>query len=262
VDAAEPQPARPSAGAFGVWLATRGVAVRASLVLIGVGTAAGVTAAVIGRDRPWVNAVPAIGAAAIAWGAGVMVAFAAALKVVHRDQNEGVLALLRARGVGPGGYVVARAGGLVAVLAGAMGAGVACIGAASTMASSTPLPTARASLGAVAYALAFAATVGPVAMATVGGRSRGLGYLALLSVLALPEALAPWTSDLLPPGWRELTSIPAALDAVRHGVARAGFVAPAARAVVGLGVTITASLLVVRARAARVSSEAVPGGGA
>ena len=61
---------------------------------------------------------------------------------------------------------------------------------------------------------------------------------------------------------RELTSIPAALDAVRHGVARAGFFAPAARAVVGLSVTIAASLLVVRARVARVSSEPVHGGSA
>lgn len=190
-----------------------------------------------------------------------MVAFTGALKVVHRDRNEGILSLLRARGVGPGGYVLARAGGLVAVLAGAMGVGVACIGAASVMASNAPLSTARASLGALAYALAFAATLGPLAMATVGGRSRGLGYLALLSVLALPEALAPWTSDLLP-GCRELTSIPAALDAVRHGVARAGFFVPAARAVVGLGATVAASLLVVRARAARVSSEPAQGGGA
>ena len=244
-----------------MWLATRGLAVRACLLLVAVGTVAGVAAAFVGRGRLWAGAVPAIGSAAIAWSAGVMFAFTAALKVVHRDRNEGVLALLHARGVGPGGYVVARAGGLVAVLAGAMGAGVACIGAASTMMSGDPLSTARASFGALAYALAFAATLGPVAMATVGGRSRGLGYLALLSVLALPEALAPWTSDLLPPGWRELTSIPAALDAVRHGVARAGFFAPAARAVVGLGVTIAASLLVVRTRAARVSSEPVAGGG-
>jgi hypothetical protein len=253
MDGATPQPAGPSARAFGVWLASRGGTVRASLALIALEAIAGSVAAFIGRGRPWAEAVPAIASAAIAWSAGVMVVFTAALRVVHRDRDDGVLALLRARGIGPGGYVVARASGIVVVLAAAMGTGVACIGVAA-VASAASLSTARAGLGALAYALAFAATLGPVAMATVGGRSRVVGYLALLSVLALPEVLAPWTRELLPPGWRELTSIPAALDAIRRGVARPGAFAPAARALVGLAGAIALSLVVVRARVARVSS--------
>jgi hypothetical protein len=239
-----------------VWLAARGAAVRASFALVAVGMVAGVTAAVMSRGRPWGEAVPALGSAVIAWSAGVMVAFVSGLRVVHRDRDEGVLALLRARGIGPAAYVLARAGGFVFVLAASVGAAVACIGVAA-VASTGSISTVRASLGALAYALAFAATLGPVAMATVGASSRVGGYLALLGVLALPEILAPWTRELLPPGWRELTSIPAALDAVRHGVARAGAGAAAARALIGLSVTIVLSLVVVHVRVKRVLAERV-----
>jgi hypothetical protein len=229
--------------------------VRASLALALVGTVAGVVAAGLGRSEPYADAIPPVASAALSWGTGVMVAFGASLRAAHRDRDDGVLALLRARGVGASGYVFARAGGLAIVLAGTLGAGVLCVATAATLGSARPLATARVGAGAVAYALAFAATIAPLALATVGGRSRGLGYLALLSILALPEAVAPWTRQVLPPGWRELTSIPAALDAVRHGVARPDALAPAARALVGLAVVIIASLLVVRGRVARVSAE-------
>jgi hypothetical protein len=251
-----PAPQAPSTRAFGVWLATRGPAVRASLALAFVGTVAGVIAAVSARSKPYADAIPPVTSAALSWGTGVMVAFGASLRAAHRDRDDGVLALLRARGVGASGYVVARAGGLAIMLAGTLGASVLCVAIAATLGSATPLATARAGAGAVAYALAFAATIAPLALATVGGRSRGLGYLALLLVLALPEALAPWTRQLLPAGWRELTSIPAALDAVRHGVTRPDALAHAARALVGLAVVIVASLIVVRGRVARISAEA------
>src|ERR1700733_900642 len=80
-------------------------------------------------------------------------------------------------------------------------------------------PALGFALGGLAYSLAFAATVGPVAMATVGDRTRGAGLVLLLAVLFVPELLAPWTATLLPRGWHELTSIPAALAAVRDGIA-------------------------------------------
>ena len=65
----------------------------------------------------------------------------------------------------------------------------------------------------------------------------------------IPEALAPWTGALLPRGWRELTSIPAALDAVRAGVQSAGPAAlHAARGAVALTAVVAASLLFVHAR--------------
>jgi len=115
----------------------------------------------------------------------------------------------------------------------------------------------RASLGAVAYAIAFAVTVGPIAMATLGARTRTGGYLALVGVLVLPELLSPWTGDLLPPGWRELTSIPAALDALGSGVA-----SPhrdwlsMARATAALVAIVAASLVIVAARLPRSRTRA------
>ena len=255
MDALPPRQTRRSALPLGVWLATRGAGTRASRVLVGLVSAGAVVAALLGRGHPWVDAVPAIGSAAIAWSAGLMLAYVVSLRALHRDREDGILMLLRARGIGPFGYVLARTGGLVVVLAGAMGTGVACVGVAATTVSMAPLSAARASLGAIAYTLAFAATLGPLAMATVGGRSRALGYLTLLAVLALPEALAPWTRNLLPVGWRELTSIPAALDAVRHAEARAGAAAPAVRALLALSVAVVVSLMVVRARMTQVSVE-------
>jgi hypothetical protein len=111
---------------------------------------------------------------------------------------------------------------------------------------------ARSSAAAVVFALFFAATIGPLAVATLGGRSRGGGYLGLLTVLVLPELLTPWTKDLLPAGWRELTSIPAALEAVRSGVQAAGPASVhAARAAAGLVAVVAASLIVVRTRVPR-----------
>jgi hypothetical protein len=94
-------------------------------------------------------------------------------------------------------------------------------------------------------------------MATLGARTRTGGYLALLGVLVVPELLAPWTSAFLPPGWRELTSIPAALDALGSGIA-----SPArdwlamARATAALAAVVTASLVVVAARLPRTRAVA------
>lgn len=231
-----------------MWLAARGVAVRASLAVVALGALGAVAAAIAGRGRPWVAEVPAIASTAIAWGAGVMVAFAAALRALHNDRQEGVLALARARGVSPMGYVGARVGGVVAVLALALGGAAVVAGIAATAVARPALPAARSSLAALVYAVAFAATLGPVAMAALGARTRTGGYFTLLLVLALPEVLAPWTEAVLPPGWHELTSIPAALEAVRLGIARPPSAIHAVRALAGIAAVIGGSLLVVRAR--------------
>jgi hypothetical protein len=119
------------------------------------------------------------------------------------------------------------------------------------MAGSALPVVARSSLAALVYALAFAVVLGPLAMAALGGQSRAGGYLGLLAALVLPELLAPWTSALLPHGWRELTSIPAALEAVRAGVQSPGSASlHGARAAVALMAVVAASLLVVHARVA------------
>jgi hypothetical protein len=222
------------------------------LVLSAVGGVTAVALAIVGG--PWRGpALPTIAAHAIAWGAGVTLAFGAALQAIRRDRVDGVVALARARGVGAADYVRGRVGGLVAILAVSVGGGALAAGIAATSVAHPALPVARSTAGALAYSLAFAATLGPVALATLGARSRGGGYAALLLVVVLPEVLSPWTSALLPHGWRELTSIPAALDAIGSGVVSPYHAAMhMARALAMLAAVIGASLVVVAAQFLRL----------
>jgi hypothetical protein len=198
-----------------------------------------------------------IASESIAWGAGVTLAFGAALRAIGRDREEGILLLARARGVTVGAYVRGRVGGLVVVLAALIGGATLLAGlAATSMGGSSAGGVARSSVGALAYAIAFAATLGPVAMASLGGRTRAGGYLTLLAVLVVPELLAPWTSGLLPSGWHELTSVPAALDAVRAGVCSpidSG--AHGARALAALAALVALSVVIVGARVAHAEAE-------
>jgi hypothetical protein len=164
-------------------------------------------------------ALPALASSGIAWSAGVALAFGASMRALARDKEEGVVALARARGATLPGYAAARIGGLAIALALAVGGATFVASVAALCAAGASAQQARAGAGAVAYALAFAATLAPLAMATLGGRSRTGGYLAFLAVIALPELFAPWMATRLPAGWHELTSLPAALAAVRSGIA-------------------------------------------
>jgi len=244
--------------ALGAWLATRG-----PLAAVGMGVAVlcavgAVAAAAVVASEGGTAAAPLVlvASSAIAWSAGVLLAFGAALRAIGRDRDEGVLALVAARGGSVASYVRGRVGGLVAVLAAGVG-GPTLVAALAAVSVGHPAgPVARAGLASLVYALAFAATVGPVAMAALGARTRAGGYFTLLAVLVVPELLAPWTSAALPRGWTELTSIPAALAAVRAGVlAPVTNGAPAARAVAGLAAVVAIALLVVAARV-RVGDEA------
>jgi hypothetical protein len=217
---------------------------------------AAVAVLAVGGARASAVELPSLVASATAWSAGIVLAFGAAMRAVRRDRDEGIVALARARGVSLGAYVRGRVGGLVVVLACVVGGATAVAGIAATSVARPWWPAARASLGALAYALAFAATIGPVALATLGGRSRPGGYLTLLAVLVLPELLAPWTSVFLPQGWHELTSLPAALRAVRMGIANPAAAAPLARALAGLAAVSALSLVVVAARAQDTGPEA------
>jgi len=239
----------PAPLALGAWLAARGTLATVAVAIIGLEALGAVVFAVaVGARRA--TEVPTLSALAIAWGGGIMLAFGAALRAIRADREEGIAALVQARGVTAGAYVRGRVGGLVFLLAVAMGGATLIADAAAFAAGGGGWPVLRAGVAALVYVLAFAATVGPVAMAALGARTRAGGYLTLLGVLVLPELVAPWTSDLLPSGWTELTSIPFALGAVRAGVAHpmtAG--AHAARAVAGLAAVVALSLLVVAARA-------------
>jgi hypothetical protein len=236
--------------ALGVWLALRSAMVRASLGLAAFGALAAIGAAIDMKDGAHLASLPLIASQAFAWGAGSTLAVAGAMRAFSIDEEQGVVALVRARGVGASTYAGARVAGLVVAIGLAVAGGTLVAGLAATAVARSEGPAvARASVAALVFALAFSATLGPVAMATLGAVPRGRGYAWLLLVLVVPELLAPWTKGLLPPGWKELTSIPAALEAVRRGVQVAGpAIAHALRAVTALAAVIAASLLVIRAR--------------
>jgi hypothetical protein len=234
--------------AFGAWLATRSPLARFAIGLSALGAVASILWAIHVARRGGAGAehLPPLVALEESWAAGVALAFAGAIHAIRRDHEVGVLALTRARGVGAAEYVRGRLAGLSLVvgLTVTLPTLVAALGA--TSASHASIPVARASLGAIVYALAFSAVIGPVAMAALGARSRAGGYLTLLAVLVVPELVSPVTAAILPAGWNELTSIPAALGALRDGVqapiARADHTA---RAVVGLAAVIAVSLFAV-----------------
>jgi hypothetical protein len=255
-----PPPARrlPRTLALGAWLAARSPVAGAGFVLAALGAIASVAIAFVmarhgGRS---LERVPTVASEAIAWSAGVTVAFGGALRALHRDHEQGIVSLVRARGVSIGAYVRGRVVGLIVVLAITIGGATLVAGLAAASVGGLSMAVLRSSGGAIAYALAFSATLGPVALASLGARGRVGGYLMLVTVLVLPELLSPWTSSLFLDGWRELTSIPAALAAVRDG-----FTAPvtagasAARALAGLAAVVAVSMLVVGASAARADPE-------
>jgi hypothetical protein len=240
---------RPDTLGLGVWLIARRGLVVVALGLALVCAVAAAAVVVARRSESTVAAVPTQAAVLIAWSAGVMVAFGGALRAIPSDTDEGVVALLRARGVPVSSYVRGRIGGLVLVLLFSVGGAVLVTDVATLSVARSLLPAARACAAAFVYVLAFAVTLGPLAMAALAARRRGAGYLAFLAVLVVPEVATRWTSALLPRGWHELTSIPAALAAVQSGVLAPQTAGLAmARALAALGAVAVLSLAVVHAR--------------
>lgn len=262
----EPMPSRRARSAalvaLGVRLASRGTLAVTGLVLTAlVGAGAAIAAILSGAAR--VAFLPALSSSAIAWGGGVTLAFGAALRALRSDRDLGLLALVLARGATLGEYVRGRVLGLVAVLAMAVGGAtlVACASAIAVAHGSGAV--VRSSAGALVYALVFSATLGPVAMAALGARTRAGGYLSLMGVLVVPELLAGFTRHLLPRGWRELTSLPEALAAVRTGIEHPVLQgAHAARALVGLAAVIAVALLVIAGRVQARPADGEPWPGA
>jgi hypothetical protein len=160
---------------------------------------------------------------------------------------------MRARGASRADYVRGRVAGLVVVLALAVGGATLAAALAAVSAIGPAAALTHAVAGAIAYSLAFSATLGPVALAALGGRSRAGGYLGLVGVLVVPELLSHWTAELLPGPWFELTSIPAALAAVRDGVAMpstGGLALARALAALAGVVAVATALTAARVRAA------------
>lgn len=241
---------RPRVVALGLWLLWRQPATIASLVLAGLGAIAAGAFSVHAPPGPTVGA-PVLTAVVAAWSVGIMLAFSGALHAIPSDAKQGIIALACARGVRMRAYALGRMVALTITI----GLGIAAITLAASICtisvSSSVLPALRATCGALAYCVVFAATIGPLALATLGQSSRAAGYLWFLAVLVVPELAASWTAAILPSGWHELTSIPAALDAVRAGVESPHSQGlHAARALAVLGALVAMSWAVVTSRTA------------
>ena len=174
-----------------------------------------------GGDAP-VQSVPILASSAIAWGGGFLQAVAVAAGALRRDRAEGLRYLLVTRTTSVNGYVLARLGGLAAVLAVVVGGGTLVVSAAALV-GATRLRvvgvTLHSTVAAALYALAFAAVIAPVAFAALGARGRASGYLYLLLVLVAPEILADALTGPLPSEVTELCAIPSALAALRSSIA-------------------------------------------
>jgi hypothetical protein len=207
--------------ALGVALARGGVMAKIALGIAGITVFLALTVPIaLARDelRPPLAIVPAVAASALAWGAGVILAFAGAAHALRRDHDQGIRALLTARGANPDRYVWGRVGGLALLLAIVVGGGTLVIGAVSILsarASGVALETAQGTVAALVYALAFSVVLAPVSMAALGARSRMGGYAWLLAIVFLPELFEGATATLVPRTWNDVVSIPAALSSLR-----------------------------------------------
>jgi hypothetical protein len=215
--------------ALGASLARRGILARFAIG-IGISTVAFACAIAIaiarrGTDAP-IHTVPLVASSALAWGSGFLLAFSSAAHALRRDRTEGVQHLLVARTTSLRSYVIARIGGLAAVIAVVVAGGTLLTGlvaiAASTKAGGVPR-TLQATGAAVVFSIAFAAVVAPVAFAALGARSRMGGYFFLLFVIVLPELFAGLLSGVLPDSLLEVIAIPSALAALRSALAPGSF---------------------------------------
>jgi hypothetical protein len=241
--------------ALGASLARRGILAR---LAIGIGISTIVFACAIaialGRragEAP-VHTVPVVTSSALAWGAGFLLAFGSAAHALRRDRAEGIQHLLVARTTSLRAYVIARIGGLAAVIAAVVAGGTLLTGVVAIAASTKGgglLKTLQATGASFVFSIAFAAVVAPIAFAALGARSRVGGYFFLLFVIVVPELFAGLLSGWLPESLLEVIAIPSALAALRSALAPGSFdVLRAMRALVAIALWIMlASVLVRRA---------------
>lgn len=220
---------RAATMALAVHLARRPLVVRLGTAFAALVTLSAVAvAAHLGRtgDNAALPAVVLVASSALAYGSGILVAFGGATQALRRDRDEGIRALLHARGVSTGEYLVARALGLAVVVGAGTVGGTLATAIAATVAAGR-LAAAGATLRASVVALASAAItsllLALVALAALGARSRAGGYVVLVGLFVVPELLSPWTSHLVPAAWARLVSLPGALAAFREGLSPATF---------------------------------------
>lgn len=226
--AVAPSPrARPRGGALlalSVSRALAGVLAKVSIALGAVVTlgAVVVVAVMARRDaRPPLDLVPSVTSSVLAWAVGITLAFAAAAHALRKDREQGAIDLVTLRGATERAFVAARVGGLAVVLVAVVGGGTLVAGAASVAAAwhvDLALRAIQATFASLVYAAAFAGVVAPIALATLGARSRAGGYMSLIAVLVAPEVFEGWIAELLPRGWGHVASVPSALAALRDSL--------------------------------------------
>lgn len=239
--------------ALGASLARRGFLARFAIgfgiATVAIACAIAVAVARRGGDAP-IHTVPLVTSSALAWGAGFLLAFSSAAHALRRDRAEGVQHLLVARTTSLRAYVIARIGGLAAVIAAVVAGGTLLTGIvaviASTKAGGVPR-TLQATGAAFVFSLAFSAVVAPVAFAALGARSRVGGYFFLLFIVVLPELFVGLLSGMLPESLLEVLAIPSALAALRSALAPGSFdVLRTMRALVSIALWILFASFLVR----------------
>jgi hypothetical protein len=248
--------------ALGWALALEGTMAKLSLAVAGLIVLGGVvTAIVIARgDHPEALAdVPLVASSALAWGAGTLLAFAASAHAFRRDRERGIRALVSARARSDSEYLAARVIGLARVVAAVTVVGTLVSGFAATLAargSAVAVHVLGSTVAAVTFSVAFAAVIAPVGFATLGARSRVGGYLALVTVLVVPELLEGPLTRIMPEGWGELASIPGVLLALRSSLGQTTFdPLRLMRAAALIALIVLVAMVVVRGQLARFDRE-------
>jgi hypothetical protein len=244
---------------LGMSLARRGVLPVTSIVICIVTALAMAVVAVMlaskGSQSP-AHDVPLLASSALAWGGGFLLAFSAAAHALRRDRTEGIRGLFVARTTSLRGYLLGRVGGLAVLIAlvvagGTLLCGLAAMGGASR-AGAVPR-ILQATLAGIAFAIAFAAVVAPVAFAALGARSRLGGYFFLICVVSLPELLVMTMGSSLPESVADVLSIPSALAALRTSLAPGTLdLARTARAIVALTLVVAFATFLVRRDALQI----------
>lgn len=216
---------------LGAHLARRGVMAKIAIgiviftvivfSIVGLAFAARASASTAGRAAP-VHDVPLVASSALVWGGGFLLAFSVAASALIRDRTEGVVDLFVTRTTSIRGYIVARIGGLSALLAITLGGGVLLSGAVAIIAATkahVALRTMQATFAGFVYVLAFAIVLSPVAFAALGTRRRVSGYFVFLAILLFPEILSSMLSGVIPSEVTELLAFPSALASLRSSLA-------------------------------------------
>lgn len=236
--------------ALGVSLARRGILPVAAIVICAV-TSVVAAVVLVSRGAPSsAHQVPLIASSALAWGGGFLLAFASAVHALRRDRTEGVRALFVARTTSLRGYLFARVGGLGLLVAASVAGGtllVGLVGLAVVVRADGALRMVHATLAGVAFSIAFSAVIAPIAFAALGARSRIGGYLFLIGVVSLPEAIVTLMGSSLPASMADVLSIPSALSALRSGLAPGQVdLWRATRAVAALSLFVAGAMFLVR----------------